>query len=174
MRPILKPKLPDALFAIPPSHLLLQSFGEYCSVSEQPLPSRHHVWHKRLGVELASPVPQADWNDLLLLSENTFLAQLGKPLPLWLLFPDEEHDLTFSFTGISPFRYQLTPVTVILTDEQGNTVSRDKDKVVIVNGDNSEAADTLEYFALTTQFYITSDATFVIPLQARQVGGWTC
>jgi hypothetical protein len=168
MRPILKPKLPDSLFAVPPSHLLLQSFGEYCSVSEQPLPSRHHVWHKRLGVEMSAPAPQAYWNDLLLLSENSFLAQLGKPPLPWLRFPDNEYELTFSFTGASQFRYELTPVVVIVRDSQGNNVSQNKDKVVIVSGNNSEANDTIEYFALNSQFYIASDFTFVIPLQARR------
>ena len=169
MRPILKPPLADALFAIPPSDLLLQSFGEYCSVSEQPLPSRHYVWHKRLGIDMSAPVAQSYWKDLLLLSENSFLAQLGKPLPA-LLFPDESQRLTYSFDGRGPLSYQLQTVLVIIQDEQGQRVWQDKKDAVIVSGDNEEAQATIEYFALNTQFYHAADATFLIPQQAQRTG----
>jgi hypothetical protein len=167
VRPILKYRLPDALFAIPPSDLLLQTFGEYCSVSEQPLPSQHFVWHKRLAIEVAALVSQTDWRDLLLLSENSFLAQLGK-LPQPLLFPDES--LSFSFDGQGPIEYKLKPVEWVFRDEDGKEVAREKGDAVIAFGRTDVATATIEYFALNTQFYHPGDASFFIPLSARRSG----
>ena len=169
MRPIVKPKLIDALFAIPPSDLLLQSFGEYCSVSEQPLPSRHFVWHKQLAVEVLSPVPPSQWHDLLLLSENSYLAQLGRQ-PQTLLYPDDIQNMTFTLDGRSPLRYQLQQATVIVLDEQGTTLSNTDPYLVIVSGENEAANATIDYFALNTQFYDSANSTFIIPQRALRLG----
>src|SRR6185312_5356170 len=169
MRPIVKPDLPDAYFAIPPSALLLQSFGEYCCVSEQPLSSNHYVWHKRLAVEHSAPVSRTYWQNLLLLCENSYFAQMGKQLPPNLLFPDES-PLTFLFTGSSPFLYELRSVGVIIVDDDGRELSSSKSELVIVEGTNEEAEETIRFFALNSQFYNHQNDTLTIPIHALLSG----
>jgi len=170
MRPIIKPSLGDSTFAIPPSALLLQSFGEYCSVSEQPLPSNHYVWHKRLGVDRSAPVSRTYWANLLLLCENSFLAQVGKAVPLTLLYPDET-PLTFSFYGPSPFKYTLQPVETTAVDENGESVGRPiKSDEVIVSGTTVEAEETIAFFALNSQFFDARLSRFTIPVHAHRIG----
>jgi hypothetical protein len=171
MRPIVKPGLPDPAFAIPPSALLLQTFGEYCSVSEQPLPENHHVWHKALGVEHLGPVSPTDWPHLLLLSENSFLAQLGKAVPPNLLYPDDP-PLTFSFVEQSPFKYSLEWVDTTYLDENGEQVGEGtKSQEVIVSGPNSDEAEaTIAFFALNSQFFDARTFKFTIPLHAYRIG----
>src|SRR5579862_3510501 len=131
MRPVIKPTLPDSAFAASASAVLMQNFGEYCSVTEEPIPAEHRVWHKISGAEILGPIDPWEWANVLLVSENAFLSQLGK-VPQALAYPDD--DVTFSLTQPSPFLYKLETVTVVKEVEEGRWDTPTSEELVIVKG----------------------------------------
>lgn len=168
MRPITKPSLPDHAFGSPVDALLMQCFGEYCSVSEQPIPSANHAWSKRYRNEVTGRIARSEWSDVLLLSENSFIAQIGKTATR-LLFPDDPSTLTFNLDGPTPFIYELQRVTFVIVDES-NREERSKGEAVIVKGKNEAARATIDYFDLNTQFFNAADNLFRIPLDVHLSG----
>jgi hypothetical protein len=160
MRPIKKPPLPDHAFGTSASALLLQTLGEYCSVCEEPIPDVHHVWHKRLGVEVRGAIEPGEWVNVLLLSHNAFLSQLGK-LPNGLLFPDDH--ITYIGMQASPFRYEKKLATEHFTADDNVTILETrKTEFVIVVGRTQQATDTIEFFKLNSAFYDASTSTVKI------------
>jgi hypothetical protein len=168
MRPITKPTLPDHAFGSPVSALLMQCFGEYCSVSEQPIPSANYAWSKAYRAEVTGRIARSGWNDVLLLSENSFIAQLGKTAAQ-LLFPDDPQQLTFNLAGPTPFVYELQTVTFVTVDK-ANREERRKGEAVIVKGQTDVATATIDYFDLNTQFFNAADNVFRIPLDVYLSG----
>ncbi|MBA2116091.1 hypothetical protein HOV93_32800 [Planctomycetes bacterium FF15] len=120
-------------------------------------------------VEVSGTVSPSYWDDLLLLSENSYLAQLGKRQQE-MQFPDDIQKLSYTLDHRSPLHYQLQRVTVIVVDEQGTQLSSDDPLLVIVSGRTDAANTTIDYFSLNTQFYDASNTTFTIPLQAVRTG----
>jgi hypothetical protein len=168
MRPITKPSLPDHAFGSPVSALLMQCFGEYCSVSEQPIPSANYAWSKGNRAEVTGRIARSEWHDVLLLSENSFIAQIGKTAAQ-LLFPDDPQPLTFNLDGPTPFIYELQGVTFVIVDE-ANREKRSTGKAVIVKGKTEAAIATIDYFDLNTQFFNAADNVFRVPLDVYLSG----
>jgi hypothetical protein len=162
MRPVVKPELPASLFPADAGALLLQTLGEYCSVSEQPLPAEHYVWDKRAGAQVVGRVSQQEWLETLLLSEVCFLASRDRRRPN-LLLPDDPKTPTFSLREKSPFLYEMRTIRLIVVAEEGNVLGeQDCDRVVVV-GTTEDAQATIDYFGLNTVWYDRDRHAVVIP-----------
>lgn len=134
---------------------LMQHFGEYCALSEDPLPNKCHLWQKNnLGKYFFKGYRNPRY-EYFLLCPNCFNAQLLKPRSNILLPNDERHP--FSLSEESPFEYCLETVEVLLTNEESNNqdevIKNFKTKYVIVKGKNEAARQTIDYFELNTRFF---------------------
>lgn len=156
MRPLYQIKFPDPFYRSGIDLNLMQYFGEYCALSEDPLPDKCYLWQNS---NLDNIFYTGDSNvrfEYFLLCPSCFMAQLTKPSSILLLPDDEAHPFTLSKE--SPFEYCLEKIEVLITDEKPNekivvVLDRFETEYVVVKGKSEEAKQTIAYFELNTRFF---------------------
>jgi len=165
MRPLLRPTIPTERLSSRTAYaLLLNVFGPYCALSEEPLYDVASVWDKGSNAEFnATQPPLKRWDDLLLLSPGVCDA--------WrrhhdvdvanLMLPDQEK--TFQLED-SPFVYQLEKVNRVVLDEDDKiSPESGTEEIVIVRGTNPRAEATIETFSLNSEYFNPETRELRIP-----------
>lgn len=164
MRPLLKTGTPKEIQTQSAYALLINAFGPYCAISEEPLYDVAYVWDKAANAEVpAHQPPSGNWRNLLLLSPATCEAWLRHhPHPSSeLLLPDE--DTTFGLEE-SPFVYALEPIDVIYTDDADRQLSESgTEELAIIEGTTAKAQATIETFSLNTEYFNPERKELLIP-----------
>jgi hypothetical protein len=164
MRPLRRTGPPDEAETQPAYALLINAFGPYCAISEEPLYDVAYVWDKATNTEFpANQPPAQNWSNLLLLSAATCDAwRRHHPLPgSQLLLPDR--DATFQLEG-SPFVYALEPIKVTYTDASDRELSESGvEELVIIEGTTATAQATIETFSLNTEYFDPETKELRIP-----------
>jgi len=154
MRPLVKTVHPKEAQTQSAYGLLMNAFGPYCAISEEPLYDVAYVWDKATNAEMpASKPPSENWGNLLLLSPATYEAwRRHHPQPSSeLLLPDT--DTTFRLED-SPFVYSLGTVNVIYTDDMDRQLSESgAELLVTVGGTTAKARATIATFSLNTEYF---------------------
>jgi|SRR5579864_2017064 len=155
MRPLLRPTIPtERLSARPAYALLLNVFGPYCALSEEPLYDVASVWDKSSNAEFKGTQPPLKrWNDLLLLSPSVCDAwRRHHDVDVTnLMLPDEER--TFQLED-SPFVYELEKANRLVLDEDDKICPESgTEEIVIVRGTNPKAEATIETFSLNSEYF---------------------
>jgi hypothetical protein len=154
MRPLLKTGSPKEVQTQPAYGLLINAFGPYCAISEEPLYDVAYVWDKAANAEFpANQPPSENWSNLLLLSPGICEAwRLHHPQPSSeLLLPDA--DTTFRLYN-SPFVYSLETINVIYTDDMGRKlIESGTEELVTIRGTTAKARATIETFSLNTEYF---------------------
>lgn len=154
MRPLLKTNSPKEAHTQSVYGLLLNAFGPYCAISEEPLHDVAYVWDKAANAEFPANQPPAEnWSNLLLFSPATCDAwRRHHPQPSSeLLLPNA--DSTFQLEN-SPFVYALEPVNVIYTDDADRQRTESgTEELVIIEGTTAKAQATIETFSLNTEYF---------------------
>lgn len=167
MRPLLRITVPLERRETRSAYALLMNvFGPYCAISEEPLYDIAYVWNKATNSEfLVGQPPAEDWDNLLLLSPTTREAWKRhhyRP-PSELMIPDEQ--TTFQLED-SPLVYSLETVNLVLTDENDVPLPSPRNyQAVIVSGTTEEARATIETFSLNTEYFDAEGKELRIPLE---------
>jgi hypothetical protein len=178
MRPLQRPPIPEELASQSSYALLIDSFGPYCAISEEPLHDLAYVWDKSSNSEfLASESPGESWDNLLLLSSATREAwdrrrtQAGSAdAGFDFVLPDIEP--TFRLQD-SPFVYGLEKVRVTYLNESESNPSLQRtqlpvpppevQELAIVRGRDPRAQATIDAFALNTEYFQPAEHQLRIP-----------
>src|SRR5579884_3164512 len=104
MRPLQRPTIPSERLSSGTAYgLLMNVFGAYCSISDEPLYDVGYVWDRNNVEHPAFQAPAENWDNLLLLSPATrdaWTRHRDNLVTSELLLPDT--DSTFSLEN-SPF-----------------------------------------------------------------------
>jgi hypothetical protein len=164
MRPLLKTVPPKEVQTQSAYGLLINTFGPYCAISEEPLYDVAYVWDKAANAEFpANQPPSENWKNLLLLSPATYEAwRRHHPQPSSeLLLPDA--DITFQLED-SPFVYSLEPISVIYIDDLDRQLKQSGiEEFAIIRGTTAKAQATIETFSLNTEYFDSEKKELRIP-----------
>ena len=164
MRPLLRPAIPaERLSSRTAYALLLNVFGPYCALSEEPLYDVASVWDKSSNTEFkATQPPVKHWNDLLLFSPGVCEAwRRHHDVEITnLMLPDQER--TFQLEN-SPFVYELEKVNRLVVDEDDTVSESGAEEIVIVRGTNLRANTTIETFSLNSEYFTMETNELRIP-----------
>jgi len=167
MRPLRRMTIPAEPVASRTAYaLLLNVFGPYCAISEEPLYDVAYVWNRTTNSEFPfNQAPAERWSDLLLLSPATCEAwrrHHDRPSSQ-LMIPDQE--ITFQLDN-SPISYSLETVNVVLIDNNDEIVPTAKsEKLVIAQGNNERARATIDTFSLNTEYFNPATKELRLPAE---------